>query len=264
MKLRIATILTLLSAFSGPAYSLIGGSPHSGFKSSVHFNEICTASKISKDVFIIAAHCVVNFDRNQIKSEFAERSRISLRNSVVTSDVTIKKVLVHPLYLREMKEREGYYKLETGFEATDVAMVKINESTPQIPIAKLDFGTVLPNEKIWIGGYGCEVSGNKSIPHSTPKLKMALVSAIHPSQVKNKYGNGSPISAATYNFYTSGKMHDLKSASLCPGDSGGPVYRNGAVVGINSNYFFIDRSGISFANIHAKLNVISSWLQSNL
>ena len=54
---------------------------------------------------------------------------------------------------------------------------------------------------------------------------------------------------------------DAGVASICPGDSGGPVYRDDGtqtkIVGVNSYYDFApsDTQGISFANWHTRLDL---------
>ncbi|MGC4069426.1 MAG: hypothetical protein QM784_33195 [Polyangiaceae bacterium] len=69
---------------------------------------------------------------------------------------------------------------------------------------------------------------------------------------------------------TQGIAVDPNSASLCPGDSGGPLYRQGhnrqLVVGINALLAYTNEAGISFANWHTRLDTASStgvyqWLK---
>jgi S1-C subfamily serine protease len=57
---------------------------------------------------------------------------------------------------------------------------------------------------------------------------------------------------------------DSTSASICPGDSGGPVYKesNQSVIGINSQYIFSDKSGVSYLNTHTRLSEVSDWIHS--
>ncbi|HSO39905.1 MAG TPA: hypothetical protein VLT33_45570, partial [Labilithrix sp.] len=76
---------------------------------------------------------------------------------------------------------------------------------------------------------------------------------------------------------TPGASHPNGTASLCPGDSGGPVlldhpvypggpgYPTNVVVGINADYTF-NGSGYSTFNIHTRLsdeapNYVGRWLQ---
>ncbi len=73
---------------------------------------------------------------------------------------------------------------------------------------------------------------------------------------------------------TAGKLADPNSASICPGDSGGPlllssprengpVYPTNMVIGVNAYCTFRAGSGVSLRNIHARLNdsgVTLTWL----
>ncbi|HXH30782.1 MAG TPA: trypsin-like serine protease [Bacteriovoracaceae bacterium] len=69
------------------------------------------------------------------------------------------------------------------------------------------------------------------------------------------------------NILTPGKSKDKNAASLCIGDSGGPVLFKGNLVGINTNYTFNDfnkegysLSGISFYNMHSRVSRVRTWL----
>jgi hypothetical protein len=74
-------------------------------------------------------------------------------------------------------------------------------------------------------------------------------------------------------FFTPGKNLVATAASLCPGDSGGPVYRTNrtaeTIVGVNAYYSFKppseDGPGVSVTNWHTRLdsgarNGVATWL----
>ena len=57
---------------------------------------------------------------------------------------------------------------------------------------------------------------------------------------------------------TPGMTQDSNEASLCPGDSGGPLWRGmtgsvNRVVGVNAYYNFSDNSNISYQNSHTRI-----------
>ena len=69
-----------------------------------------------------------------------------------------------------------------------------------------------------------------------------------------------------HNIISKGHGFDNRYSSLCPGDSGGPVFResnHNEIVGINAYYSFKrdDRLGISYTNMHARLSPISDWIE---
>lgn len=71
--------------------------------------------------------------------------------------------------------------------------------------------------------------------------------------------------AREFNFFTKGQKFDPSAPSLCPGDSGGPVYNlDGEIVGVNAQYTFKpkDPSGVSYTNLHTKISAVADWLQN--
>ncbi|MGC4070335.1 MAG: trypsin-like serine protease, partial [Polyangiaceae bacterium] len=125
----------------------------------------------------------------------------------------------------------------------DVALVIVNEDTPDVPEAAIDDTPVAAGDGVVMTGYGCDNGTNR--PSTSPGLKIHNVVAYDPL-VYSSAGV-----AASY-VVTQGIADDPNSASLCPGDSGGPLYRQGhnrqLVVGINALLAYTNEAGISFAN----------------
>jgi hypothetical protein len=161
--------------------------------------------------------------------------------------------------------------------APDLAIVELDADVPWW------FGTsVIPRARynsdaeVFLAGYGCE-TGVGGPPPSPARLKMAYTRTLSVSHI-NDFGQKVP-PALLWQFensdiVTAGKLADASSASLCPGDSGGPlllsspaangpVYPSNMVIGVNAYYTFRAGSGVSQRNIHARLydnGVTLTWL----
>jgi len=112
------------------------------------------------------------------------------------------------------------------------------------------------------------------------RFKLASASTIPVSEIRPYEGKMSDEQEAAMGasyLITPGHAQDEKSASLCLGDSGGPLYladeSDPRVVGVNSNYSFktpedeSDLGGVSWADWHTRTslgsgNGIGEWLRS--
>jgi hypothetical protein len=137
----------------------------------------------------------------------------------------------------------------------------------------VDLNLLPTGSSVAIMGYGCDSGvGNASVAPS--HLKYSRTQVIAPADAIN----GSTAYSVDFDanrvneryFFTPGQANNFASASICPGDSGGPVYRldgagkPAAVVGVNAYYDFPkgDTKGISYSNWHTRFN--GTWLKDAL
>jgi hypothetical protein len=90
-----------------------------------------------------------------------------------------------------------------------------------------------------------------------PHFKVATAGVLDSANAPPFYNLPKDPAFAENYFATAGRQGGA-SASLCPGDSGGPVFKGpfaygGMVVGINAYYTFSDSSGVSVANVFARI-----------
>jgi secreted trypsin-like serine protease len=249
---------------------LIGGSsaPPSWFRSTVYLPNIldnCTASKIGKRAFITAAHCVID-DSEILKHVYRKGTQMRVQTHYsVSYTVTINETYTHQSYVKGRKEIKKA-KLSSwiaNLETYDVAIITVKEETPQIPIAAIARDELRSGERIIIGGYGSEEGRNG--PTNRSGRYQFHRSVAHEISTMSIYTTGLLKSSERdqFVFATKGKAIDKEAASLAPGDSGGPVYReaDGTLVGINSSatYFYMDN--FSSTNIHVRLDTIREWIE---
>jgi hypothetical protein len=121
-------------------------------------------------------------------------------------------------------------------------------------------------------GYGCENGLNQSSGPARFKLErvtaLSSTALLHPGSWVSTAQQAADV-AASY-VITPGLAQSSSAASLCFGDSGGPLYRDTTaeqlVVGVNAYYTFADGNGISTTNWHTRLDParygVLAWLQT--
>lgn len=246
---------------------LIGGKKAAAnqYKSSVFINDSCSASKISSKFFLTAAHCVYDYSHGLIRENYLPLEDFTVKTHYGVSKVlTVKKTHIHYTFVDVVEEklRQNQTGDTAPFAAFDIAIIEVNENSSEIPAAKIDFNYIKPDTVITIGGYGCV---DQKWSKVTEVLYKIMTTKTVPESTLSFDSYSRNLSQAyNHNIYSKGFKMDSKSASLCPGDSGGPAYVNNKIVGINSQYIFVDRSGLSYINLHTRLSEVQDWVLRKL
>jgi secreted trypsin-like serine protease len=262
-------LATTLLPLAQAGEKLIGGRPATAeeFKSTVYIGGFCTASKIGAHTFLTAAHCMVNGATATVNGNFTKGALISVTTHYgPTAFLTVEEAFPHETYTTEMRRRAAAREATAGgaFKAYDIGLFTVVEETADIPVAEVDYLRVEADELVTIGGYGCEDDIFSRSGQRQYKVATAKVIATE-FVTRDNYGRDIK-DVDFFNFYSAGLKQDASAASICPGDSGGPAYRdsNGAVVGVNSQYVFSDASGVSFVNTHTRTSQVADWLLEHM
>ena len=291
------TLLLISISFSTQLFALIGGEVAKAGEGAGVFqivvqdnknadiNNQCTATKIREDVLLTAAHCFGNIQ---------ERSGIlGFTTKIDNSDfdfegVEISKVVIHSSYVLEVKIETqdssndenslGTDEDELGSDQIDMAIVflKTGTSFGKIATREIDYEFVNPNASVEIWGYGCQRSTN-SIDDYSPLKKHGTSKTLEQVILGKNYGR---LTTAVHNeaniiyqnnILTAGLNIDSKASSVCFGDSGGPLFKDGKLVGVNTTYLAkgMDQNGKSPSgktdvNYHQRLSVVKDWLKEEL
>ena len=255
--------------------NLIGGQEvprnRNEFSSVVTFKDgiSCTGVKIGPGLFLLAAHCVSDFLTGEISSKLSRGNTLSIMpHAKGWKETKITKVFVHPSYRKEIlkriarKDDDSFY---AGYISSDLAIIKTKDNFNDINKIKISFDKIYEGQTVSIMGTGCEISLKSRMPYAK-KLKVKNVKVINKNYSKHNFAKAHPTHIDAVNFLTEGRNLNKTSASLCSGDSGGPVFTTDAkaVIGINSYYTFNDGSGVSYTNLHARLDIedVRQWIES--
>jgi hypothetical protein len=169
----------------------------------------CTATRISEDIFLTAAHCLRG-DSGNAESILIRWGYAPTFN--VLSDVfSVDRWVTHPRYGGAGQYDMGLFKVKSS-EVPRLAKVKI---------AQVSFSTPTYYSDVDIYGYGCAASGTTADGHKRYGTAFLLDPTVLGSQYR-------------YVNLTPAQGFDPIEASVCSGDSGGPLVQGGRVVGVNT------------------------------
>jgi hypothetical protein len=210
----------------------------------------------------VAAHCVHDSGNNRLWSFFEPGGSVSVTNEILPTTyrtLTVVKTTMAPGWTETCSIPCGVNVLNPS-HPPDAAVIEVAEETPEIPEATIDSREVAAGDPVVMTGYGCENGYGNPSERSRFKLEsttaLTFAALVHPSPMVSE--EDAPNVAASY-VITPGMTSDPASASLCPGDSGGPLYRASStdllVVGVNAYYSFLPNSnGVSQTNWHTRLD----------
>jgi hypothetical protein len=234
----------------------------------------CSATKIAVRRFLTAAHCVADTSTGTVAGAFAVGSVFQVSNAVTPAQsdfvfLHVERASLHPDFQQALerfyaykeniidKFREHYNgahldvrirTIEADNHITarnpDLAVVTVRERTPEIPIARIDFTPLKPEDPVHLVGYGCEAVRNEQSASTYGR---------------RRWGETRVIRIDPVNFYTYAHQMLLGAPSLCPGDSGGAVMRAGKVVGVHGTVYGLSEKLGARSNMSVNLQGYKPW-----
>lgn len=279
-------ILTTLAVFvfittnvNAKTHNLIGGSVTDKFPSSI-FTLLgpakCTSTKIAPKTYITAAHCLtlkkLNKNSTGLKRTLLKGDMIFLSKASVVSGFKdfsqnyIDEIFVHPSYdhfqsLYAKKEMEDW---KAASLSLDTAIFSLQNEEKDVKIASLDYSYIGQNERVSVLGYGCEVRfGEKAKkPIARKKIGVKTSSSVFDDRYID-FLSSEVLTNLEDNFiYSEGLYTKTEKVSICAGDSGGPLLREGKVVGTVS-FAYADDFGKPYNNFFTRLSKAKDWVIEN-
>lgn len=298
MRLRYFLILGLLlitkSSRAQIGMKLVGGVEASErFPAVFIFSEyrknftesFCTATKISANQFLTAAHCVLEAGtKTWFFPEAAKPGQKyfytfarNLSSPVSLNALTIRRVSIHPL-LQNCLNKVKYSPAQCsvgGLPTPDVAIVTVENSDGpffKAPTIQFDFRKNIPGDEIIMMGYGSQTDGDTSPP--VLRYGYSRVAEIEEISKAIEETSASGMGFTQWGFYfgSLGPLVDPKLPNLGSGDSGGPVIKEfpDRIVGINSSAVCHDEapkdceitSNSFFARIDSESTIpLENWIR---
>jgi MYXO-CTERM domain-containing protein len=216
----------------------------------------CTMAKVGPRHFLSSADCVYDDVNKTVLSDVAVGSgmHISSANTLAgwaTHVLTVQQVNLYPDWLPCAATKCN------SAVVPDLALVVVDRDTPDITPSSVDVSPVELGSSVVKVGYGCEthnVFGQGRLKIGTSKTLGGTIA--------------SDPEAQAVNVLTEGSDRNSQAPSICSGDNGGPLYRDGSnsVVGINTGLYVGTADGGGSAwDYHARLDTsarfaVSNWL----
>jgi hypothetical protein len=193
----------------------------------------CTGVKVGPRHFLSAAHCFGPPNEATLK--------VTPQNDAQNiQHLTIESVTLHPQWTHCSACAGDGSMSDFGYRP-DAALIIVQELTPAIPVAVIDPTPVQVGDSVTLTGYGFKVG--ETLAQDPLSLDSQALS------IPGGY-------VATW-----GPAIQQGNPGLCPGDSGGPLYRTGTnqVVGINALVSSWPDTGLPHGNWFTRLDSDSRY-----
>jgi hypothetical protein len=252
----------------------------------------CTVAKVGPRHILTAAHCVTGAQA----AKFEAGKTIQITTGLPAfQDVVIERTEVQPAWRDKCASSIPCINVNVcgRSDIADVAVIITRDELAGIPEASVDLSPLAVGDRVMLTGYGCEQSvGTSRIGDGRFRVAETAIipfdRAVHPGSYlfPEDQESGLVTMMAGHYSLTPGPASPDGHGGLCPGDSGGPLYRLDekaapVIVGVNANYTFnggrtvetdagdagyFNFGGSPVTNWHTRLDVksghrIGGWLR---
>jgi hypothetical protein len=236
---------------------------------------LCTAVKIGERMLMTAAHCVVNSETGRLKPSFRPGGELTLTQHQQQAkdkqriEAVIARTHLPEAYQQGLARFRAYRKtrlaqlqqentglpqrtLERGLRMRhhfperypDIALLTLTSGLPEIPSLGVNLQPLLAGDEVTLVGFGCALGST----------------GLKPARgMQRRWGRSRVIRVDALNFYTEAGQRRDGAPSLCPGDSGGPVLRDGLVVGLHTVVYGLNARQGARSNMAVNLAPLADW-----
>lgn len=232
----------------------------------------CSGIKISPTHIIFAAHCIYvdGYEILGYPQYYPEEIILIKNHKNKIKEYKVRRLYIHKSYRTEVEEKitQGARTEDAGRYSSDVAIIELEDEIQDVNIAKIDFSKVDSkedgNDDVVITGVGSIHDKNYNLISSDKinngKTKLLNISNIFENMVKEK----DLINVQTRYIFTKGTLYDnLANSGLSYGDSGGGLFKDDKLIGINS-FIFTDSEKYTHLHGHTRLDKLKEWISEIL
>ncbi|XP_021196267.3 trypsin, alkaline C isoform X3 [Helicoverpa armigera] len=209
----------------------------------INYGQACGGNILNNRSILTAAHCTVN-DTPQMW-RFRVGSSFASSGGIVHN---VQQIIEHPTY-------NVAARLDNDFAILRSASAIIyNDNVKPIAIAGANYH-LADNQPVWAAGWG-KTHEFTILGPSSEQLRHVQIYSINQEECRSRYGSA----VITDNMVCSGVL-DVGRRDQCGGDSGGPLYHNGVLVGVCS--FGRGCARRRFPGVNARVSSASAWIVNN-
>nr|AHI07442.1 trypsin [Antheraea pernyi] len=205
------------------------------------FRQDCGGTILNNRSVLTAAHCVFGDLAAQWRARVGSTSSVS--GGVLHF---INRFIIHPSYNRNTLDND------VAIMRTQLT-ISFNNNVRAASFAPANYN-LADNQVVWAAGWGATVAGGA---HST-SLRHVQIWTINQTTCRNRYLG---INTITANMLCSGWL-DVGGRDQCTGDSGGPLYHRGILVGVRS--FGRGCGQARFPGVNARVSRFAAWIRDNI
>lgn len=218
------------------------------YSSVVYYNGHCTATKIGARRFLTAGHCLDGLIwAGNTNPTISMTSALDGVSNIV--NVGLVKAYHHPSRVNLMIQNPAWQS------HYDAAVLEVDNDTPMFTTSGINPTTIYNGDQGTLVGYGCD---DRNATHNGRK-QTATITALSLLDLMQAYPT-QPVEylADVNNHFVT--FDNARGVALCPGDSGGPTFRNGNfVMGISSSRDGIPNTSRVMSHI-TRTESIRGWL----
>lgn len=250
-----------------PSY-IIGGSSEVNYPltTTVSLNNgQCSGVKVGDTKVMTAAHCVFAKGLDVYLNYFPGYTNIVKNYLGESVSYIVKKTYIHKTYDDEVENlvSRNLQNDEALKNAYDIVILEFREEIKNVNIAQINFETTSPSTTGLITGAGRELGKSNNFVKSQ-KIKSAQVEFIQIEDISKDFlEEYNATNIANYYHLTLGSMSSNNKSGLAPGDSGGGLFLENNLIGINSFSGHLIPLQTYF-HAHTRLSDLKTWIEDIL